>query len=246
MKEKTTSMERSRIAEFTVLGAAICVAMAIFGLLLGRSVVHFKEYERVVTAKGLAEREVAADIAIWPITFVSADNDLESLYGQLERKTGVILEFLERHGFEADEVTVNAPAVNDKQAIGNYDPATIQFRYSATQTVTVYTKSPTRVRAATRDLLSLGKAGIVLSQSGYRQGAQFLFSGLNAIKPEMVEEATRKAREVAEKFARDSDSRLGKIKQARQGQFSIVDRDSNNPHIKKVRVVNTIQYYLSD
>ena len=239
-------MERNRIVESIVIGAAICLAMLLLGLLLGRSVVNFKEYERVVTAKGLAEREVAADIAIWPITFVSADNDLESLYGNLEKKTANILEFLKRHGFGADEVTVNAPAVNDKQALGNYDPATIQFRYSATQTVTVYTENPASVRAATTDLLSLGKAGIVLSQPGYRQGAQFLFSGLNAIKPEMVEEATRNAREVAEKFARDSNSRLGKIKQARQGQFSIVDRDSNNPHIKKVRVVNTIQYYLSD
>lgn len=239
-------MERSRVAEAVVLGAALCVAMAILGVLVGRALLQFKDRERVVTAKGLAEREVPADIAIWPISFVSADNDLESLYGDLEQKTGTILEFLKRHGFQEDEITVNAPAVNDKQAIGNYDPAKIQFRYSATQTVTVYTHQPERVREATRDLLSLGKAGIALSQSGYRQGAQFLFSGLNTIKPEMVEEATRKAREVAEEFARDSNSRLGKIKQARQGQFSIVDRDSNNPHIKKVRVVNTIQYYLSD
>lgn len=239
-------MERSRLAESFVLGAAVCIAMAILGLLLGRSLLRFKEYERSVTAKGLAEREVKADIAIWPITFVSADNDLEALYTDLEQKTGTILDFLMRHGFQDAEITVNAPVVNDKQAIGNYDPEKIQFRYSATQTVTVYTENPDAVRAATKDLLSLGKAGIALSQSGYRQGAQFLFSGLNAIKPEMVEEATRKAREVAEKFARDSNSRLGKIKQARQGQFSIVDRDSNNPHIKKVRVVNTIQYYLSD
>lgn len=239
-------MARSRIVESVILGAAACIAMAVFGLLLGRSLLQFKEYERVVTAKGLAEREVAADIAIWPITFVSAGNDLESLYGDLEQKTGAILDFLKRHGFADGEITVNAPAVNDKQAIGNYDPAKIQFRYSATQTVTVYTENPAGVRAATRDLLSLGKAGIALSQAGYGQRAQFLFTGLNAIKPEMVEEATRKAREVAEEFARDSNSRLGKIKQARQGQFSIVDRDSNNPHIKRVRVVNTIEYYLSD
>jgi hypothetical protein len=239
-------MERSRFSEAVVIGVALCAAMAILGLLLGRAVVRFKEYERVVTAKGLAEREVPADIAIWPIRFVSADNDLEALYGDVERKTATILDFLKRHGFQDGEITAGAPAVTDKQAVGSYDPAKIQLRYSATQTVTVYTESPDRVREAAKDLLSLGKAGIALSQSGYRQGAQFLFTGLNRIKPDMVEEATRKAREVAEKFARDSDSRLGKIKRARQGQFSITDRDSNNPHIKKVRVVNTIEYYLSD
>ena len=69
---------------------------------------------------------------------------------------------------------------------------------------------------------------------------------LNENKPEIIEEATRKAREVAEKFSSDSQSKLGKIKKASQGQFSISDRDKNNPHIKKVRVVTTVEYYLSD
>jgi hypothetical protein len=158
----------------------------------------------------------------------------------------VILAFLREHGFEEAEITVGAPAIEDKQAIGNYDAARNQLRYSATRTLTVYTEDPPAVRAATKDLLSLGKAGVVLSQANYGEQTQYLFTGLNEIKPEMVEEATRNARKVAEEFARDSDSRLGKIKQALQGQFSIVDRDSNNPHIKNVRVVNTIEYYLSD
>ena len=80
----------------------------------------------------------------------------------------------------------------------------------------------------------------------YTSATEYLFTGLNEIKPEMVEEATRNAREVALKFARDSDSKLGKIRSARQGQFSISDRDKNTPHIKRVRVVSTIEYYLAD
>ncbi len=62
----------------------------------------------------------------------------------------------------------------------------------------------------------------------------------------MIEEATRNARAVAEKFAADSQSRLGKLKRASQGQFTIEDRDSNTPYIKRVRVVSTVEYYLSD
>lgn len=239
-------MERSRVAEAAILGVALCAGLALLGALVGRAVVGFKEYERVVTAKGLAEREVPADIAIWPIHFVSADDDLDALYGDLEAKTELILAFLEGHGFDADEVTTSPPAITDKKAMGGYDPDRVALRYSATRSVTVYTREVDAVREAMKDLLSLGKAGIVLAQAGYGERTQFLFTGLNDIKPEMVQEATRKAREVAEEFARDSDSRLGKIRQARQGQFSIVDRDSNTPHIKKVRVVNTIEYYLSD
>jgi len=112
--------------------------------------------------------------------------------------------------------------------------------------VTVYTGKPDAVRVAMNKLVELGKQGIVFSGGGYQGGTQYLYTKLNELKPEMIEEATRKAREVAEKFARDSDSRLGKIKSAQQGQFTIEDRDSSTPYIKKVRVVSTVEYYLSD
>jgi hypothetical protein len=95
-------------------------------------------------------------------------------------------------------------------------------------------------------LSELGKNGIVFSGEDYQAKTEYLFTKLNDVKPEMIEEATRNAREVASKFASDSNSSLGKIKKASQGQFSIEDRDKNNPHIKKVRVVSTVEYYLSD
>ncbi len=95
-------------------------------------------------------------------------------------------------------------------------------------------------------LSKLGKQGIVFTAGNYQTQTEYIFTRLNEVKPEMIEEATRKAREVAQKFASDSQSALGKIKRASQGQFSILPRDKNNPHIKKIRVVSTIEYYLSD
>ena len=62
----------------------------------------------------------------------------------------------------------------------------------------------------------------------------------------MVAEATKNARETAEKFAKDSDSKLGKIKYASQGTFTISNRDSNTPEIKSVSVVTYVTYYLSE
>jgi hypothetical protein len=94
--------------------------------------------------------------------------------------------------------------------------------------------------------VELGKQGIAISGEDYQSRTEFLFTELNSIKPAMIEEATENARQVAEKFAQDSSSRLGKIRRAQQGQFSISDRDNNTPYIKKVRVVSTLEYYLSD
>jgi hypothetical protein len=143
-------------------------------------------------------------------------------------------------------VTVSAPAITDKLAQQFGNPSEIGLRYVASQTVTVYTPKVDAVRLAINKLAELGKKGVVLSGPEYQSQTEYLFTRLNDIKPEMIEEATRAAREVAEKFAKDSQSELGKIKTANQGQFTITDRDSNTPHIKKVRVVATVEYYLSD
>lgn len=227
-----------------VLGAFLCAGLIGLGWLLGSSAIRFREYERVVSVKGLAEREVPADIAVWPIRFSAGNNELAALYATMEGNTKSIVEFLTAAGFEMAEITAAAPSVTDKLAQEWGGSERVPLRYVANQTITVYSDKIDKVRAAQRNLAELGKKGIALG--GENQPTQFLFTKLNEIKPAMIEEATRKAREVAEKFAADSSSTLGKIKGANQGQFSIEDRDSNTPYIKRVRVVATVDYYLSD
>ena len=149
------------------------------------------------------------------------------------------------NGFSDAEISVSSPSIVDRQAQG-YDSSRIQFRYSADVTISVYSPRVDQVRETMKKLLDLGKKGIAITGQEYDAKTEYLFMGLNRIKPEMIEEATKNAREVAEKFAKDSNSRLGKIRRASQGQFSITDRDSNTSHIKRVRVVSTIEYQLSD
>ena len=226
----------------------ICLLLGLLGLgyQLGHAVLGVKALERSVTVKGLSEREFSADIVIWPIQFTVAGNDLPGLYGSIEANTASIKAFLLGNGLGADEITLSAPVITDKSAqqYGNNERA--EFRYTASQAVTVYSDRIDTVRALMTRLPELGKQGIVLGGNNYQSQTEYLFTRLNEVKPEMIEAATRQAREVAEKFAADSQSRLGKIRRASQGQFSIADRDRNNPHIKKVRVVSTVEYYLAD
>ncbi|MFH2051349.1 MAG: SIMPL domain-containing protein [bacterium] len=239
-------MTGNRTREALILGVLLGAGLTLLGWFTAQGIVRLRALDRTVTVKGLAEQEVPADIAIWPITFAVAGDDLARVTADLERNTGLVLAFLETAGFTADEVTTGVPAIIDKQAerYGGGDQG--RFRYLGNGTVTVYSPAIEKVRAAMRDVGNLGKQGVAVGSQNYDSRTQFLFTGLNTIKPGMIEEATRNAREVAEKFARDSDSNLGKIKQAWQGQFSIEDRDSNTPHIKKVRVVATLEYYLVD
>jgi hypothetical protein len=236
--------ENRKTASF-ILGLSIFLGLLALGYLLGDAAIRFKEYERTVTVKGLSEREVDADIVIWPIQFTVASNDLAGLYSALDASTSRIRGFLEANGFTEDEITVAAPTITDKSA-QQYGNNKAEFRYVAVQAVTVYSTNIANARAVMTRLFELGKQGIVLTGGDHRSQTEYLFTRLNAVKPGMIEAATRQAREVAEKFAADSQSTLGKIKRASQGQFSIANRDKNNPHIKKVRVVSTVEYYLSD
>jgi hypothetical protein len=239
-------MDSKRIVEATVLGAFLCGGLVALGFLISDGIVKMKALDRTVTVKGLSEREVPANIAIWPIKFAIADNDLADLYSALQEKTDIVVEFLKKRGFTDDELSVSSPAITDRQAQGYVDPSKITFRYTASSTISVYSDKVDAVRTAMRNLVELGKQGIAIVGQDYQARTQFLFTNLNEIKPAMIEEATKKARQVAEKFAKDSNSKLGKLKKARQGQFSINDRDTNTPFVKKVRVVSTLEYYLSD
>lgn len=230
----------------TIIGVAIFLGLIAFGFIIGNSAITYKEYERTVTVKGLAEEEHMADIVIWPIQYTEASNQLADIYENLENSGDKVQKFLTERGISEDEISTSTPLVTDKSAQRYGGQNDAQFRFVADQTVTVYSEDVDQVREVMSQLAELGKQGITLSGDEYQVRPEYIFDSLNEIKPQMIEAATKEARAVAEKFAEDSNSELGKIKTANQGLFSVSPRDNNNPHIKKVRVVSTIVYYLSD
>ncbi|NMR24780.1 SIMPL domain-containing protein [Pseudoalteromonas sp. NEC-BIFX-2020_015] len=238
-------MNKSQSNSLTVAAAVLAVGLLGLGLILKSAAIDVKNMERTVTVKGLAEIEVAADTVIWPLQFSDADNDLEKLVARIEQKNDAVIAFLKLHGFDDDEISRGAQSIVDKQA-REYGAENQQFRYIARASVTVYSSQPDKVKNALAKVGQLAKQGIAIVQDSYDTRIEYLFTGLNDVKPAMVQEATEKAREVAIKFAKDSQSKLGKIKTARQGQFSISNRDSNTPQLKKIRVVTSVEYYLSD
>ena len=162
----------------------------------------------------------------------------------LRTRSATIKKFLTDGGIQDAEITVSVPVISDKyaQEYGNNDRT---FRYLSTNVVTVCTGNVDTVMDLMNRQTELLKKGIVVgSENAWSNPVEFKFEGLNDIKPAMIEEATKNAREVGEKFAKDSGSRLGKIKTANQGTFTIENRDSNTPNIKKVRVVTSVTYYL--
>ena len=222
------------------------IGLIFLGLMLPRAVSDFRSFDRIVTVKGLCEKEVPADKVIWPLIFKVVGNDINTVYSEINRNTAIIKQFLEEGGINESEITVAVPVISDKyaQEYGNNDRT---FRYLSTSVVTVCTgKVDTVLELMNRQTELLKKGIVVGSENSWSNPVEFKFEGLNDIKPEMIEEATKNARISAEKFATDSQSRLGKIKTANQGQISISNRDENSPHIKTLRVVTTINYYLKD
>ena len=226
-------------------GLAIMVGLVVLRLMIPRAVSVYRSYDRTVDVKGLCEREVKADRVIWPITYKVMADDIRSIYSQLDGSVATIKDFLLSGGISEDEISVSVPSVSDKFA-NEYGENQRTFRYIAKNVVTVCTDKVDLVLALMARQSELLKKGIVTESNDWENRVEFSYEGLNDIKPEMIEIATMNAREAAQKFAKDSGSRLGKIKTANQGTFSIVDRDSNTPYIKKIRIVTYVTYYLKN
>ena len=225
--------------------ALIAAGLVLLGWTLRSGIVHFKDSERVVTVKGLSEQEVKADRGIWPLMYKQVGDDLTVLYNNIEKTNGTIIAFLRSNGVDEKEITI-APSQLVDMAAELYNPNAPRYRYSVTTVLTVVTDKVNLVRSLMQRQGDLLKQGVAVTGGDYQYRTQFLYTGLNTIKPGMIEEATANARTAAEKFAHDSKSKLGKIRSATQGQFSIEDRDENTPYIKSVRVVTTVEYYLKD
>ncbi len=222
--------------------AIIAVGLALMGGLMAKGINDFKDKERVVTVKGLAEMEVPADKVVWPLMYKEIGDDPAALYANIERKNAAIVDFLVGNGIGSDDISIAPPEVIDMKA-ERYGNADVRYRYNATSVITVTSRDVDKVRELMTGQAELLKQGIAIG-GDYRYSVSYEFTGLNTVKPQMIEEATKNARAAAEKFAKDSGSTLGKIRNASQGQFSINDRDENTPYIKSIRVVTTVNYYL--
>ena len=233
----TDSMKSSSV----ISAGLIALAIVISGFCLKAGIDNIAFRDREVTVRGLAEREVEANLVTWPITYSLAGNNLQTIYDQVSGNNEKIVKFLTSNGISADEISVNPPDTYDATS-NRYRSDSFNYNYSINCTVTVTTTKVAKVRELLNRQSELLKEGIAFSNSYIN----YQFTGLNSIKPEMIAEATKNARAAADQFAADSESRVGKIKTASQGQFSIDDSDSSTPFIKKVRVVSTIVYYLED
>ncbi|MBR4805817.1 MAG: SIMPL domain-containing protein [Bacteroidales bacterium] len=223
-----------------VASAIIAFGLIALGISLKSGIVKFKSMERTVAVKGLAEKQVNADKVVWRVSFARVGNDLVSLYSSLDVNAKYIKEYIKDKGIDDSEIFESSPNVSNLEDQYRYSNNRPEYKYQISQSLTISTNKVDAVKqlakTATADML---KRGIIISD-----WASYEFTGLNELKPEMIAEATANARQAAQKFAEDSKSKLGKIKTASQGQFSVEDLDETTEFVKKVRVVTTIVYYL--
>lgn len=241
-------MRRSFFQASVFLGISIGLGIAIAGLGIAHGIRLSRLPQRTVEVRGLAEREVDADLAIWPITVQEVSNDLSDLYRRINETRAVVQTFLVGSGFKATEISLSAPKIADRQTQGASETnASAKYRYTAVATVTVCSSNVSLIMKTIEQSSSLvGKNVVLVSSGDYDIRTRFLFTALNKIKPEMIQEATHNAREAAVKFAEDSGSKVGKIKEASQGLFEISEKDPSIPNKKIVRVVTTVDYFLID
>jgi len=237
----------------TLSALVLAVGIASGGFFAGSGFARGRVADRYVEVKGVAEREVKADLALWPLRLMAAGNDLGATQAEIARHATRVYAFLQRHGLDTTQIEIQGNEVSDALANQYAGDRQIRARYVVSQTLMIRSANVDLVLAASAKVGDLIGSGVVLSsdRGGYgASGPTFLFTKLNDLKPGMIREATGKAREAAEQFAGDSRSGLAGIRQANQGVFVILARDQapgvaeQSQVFKTVRVVSTVQYYL--
>lgn len=251
-------VRKSNGGDLVPLGVLIAVGLIVGGGLLGSQIKATRLADRYVTVKGLVERNVKSDLAIWPLSYKEAGDVLSQVYAKSEADKQIILDFLKQQGIQQSEIELGSFQVVDTQANEYGGANRAPHRYIIQQEISVRTARVDQVAAAAQKVMLLVQKGVVLSGNGQ---VTYKFNGLNSIKPDMITEATRTARASADRFASDSGSKVGSIRQANQGVFSILaagrgsdtgqtaeyggaGEGADSSLMKTVRVVTTVEYFL--
>ena len=221
-----------------IMGVSIVLAAAVLGLFVVCAVKTLKSYDDTVKVRGLCEKEVPADRAVLRINFSDQDNELTDLRATMERDEQAVIVLLKKAGFTDEEIKYTSAHFNDRY--DSYYTNNIRFRYNANQTINVFTSKMDVVGELQKKIdAELLKQNIISNTY-----ASYEYNGLNDIKPSMIAESLENARAAADEFAKNSHSKVGKMRTASQGYFEVEDLDENTPQVKKVRVVTTVEYYL--
>jgi hypothetical protein len=229
---------------FLILGLSLVLGLTIFGVQIGRAVRTGREFDRYLTVKGLSEREAKANLALWPIRFSVAAEDLGVLKQAMEAQRALVVSFLQGSGIDPKEITLGLPEVTDREDERIHANRPNLARYRGIVTLVVRSTNVDVVKKAIQGADALLAKGVTLDGDGSRDRIEFIFNAVNDIKPDMIREATANARTSAEKFAQDSMSKVGRIRKATQGALEIEDRDAASPEWKVLRVVTTVDFFL--
>lgn len=222
-----------------VVSLSVVVAAALIGLFVYQGLKAVSMGERVVTVKGAAELEVKADVGSMSIRFAILQNTLQDALRVSKEKETIVVDFLKEIGFTDDEIFVGKVS---------YDEYTNDKTKYVRGSVRLFVKSKAieKVQTLEKRVTELYERGVVIDQDYWDDGASYEISDVNVFKPKLITESMANAKKAGEQFAKDAESKLGKMKTAWQGQISIENLDETTPHIKKCRVVSTITYYLED
>jgi len=251
-----TSKDRQAFWTAAVLGGCLLVGLAAGGYWIGRGAARFRSETRTVTVKGLVEKEVKADQAVWRLTLRRASEDLKDIHARISADRDAALAFLRKRGFQEEEISREPPRTIDKLAREFVQPQGLdRFRYVVTMSLVVKTDKVDLVQAALSATEELLKAGVVLDGDPEGGGAnpRYVVSKFNDLRPQLLAEATRNARATAQQFASDSGAQVGRIHSANQGMIQIFGSDGNDESapfsptstpVKKIRVVSTFEFEL--
>ncbi len=213
----------------------ITVGIAALGLIIatiffGNAIKNRNKADNTISVTGLGSKKFTSDLITWSGSFSKNNFDLKSAYDELAVDKNVIAQYLKSKGvkdnemvFSAVDIQKNFRSYNDSN--GNYVQGEFSG-YNLTQSVSIESKEVGKIENISRNITEIINRGIEFTSST----PQYFYTKLAEVKQQMIADATKDAKERAEKIADNAGSSLGSLKKATMGVIQITAPNSNEDY----------------
>ncbi len=211
-----------RIPQLLWGSVALSVAIALAGLLIAGALGRVRQGADLMEVTGSARRPARADLIVWRVSIGAQQADLRSAYADVRRQSARVLGYLRGRGIPDSSIAAGAISVDAIQEMRDGMNTGRTLGYRGSQQIQVRSRDVDGVARLSVDVMELTNDGVELNSFS----PEYVLTGLDTLRVQMLAEATADARERADAIARAAGSRVGALRNVRTGVIQVVPRFS--------------------
>ena len=211
-----------KIEKFQILLLGLVLAI---GGIVATGIIASKMTRDVISVTGSYSQIVVSDRGSYQFDVNSRGSSRANSYAILKKQKPLVLKYLKEQGFQASEIEEKSiNGYNIYEILPNGTSTNKVVGFNANQGYVVKSNDVEKIKKLSTDINSLTEQGIEII--GYEPS--YFYSKLSDLKVQMLEKASKDAKQRAQAMLKATHNRVGKIQSLQMGVFQITPEDSND------------------